>query len=245
MTAHNGIKNVCVYTGMVVIAVLSLLVTQLSFADEIRRIVRPDGVVEYTNVPEGKAMKYPSTRAESIFKYRQSNGTLTFSDQRPAKGVEYETLKFACFACNPRSSVNWHATPLNLTDYVDDVLAQAKQFGVDPALVRAVIHAESAFNPKATSSQGAKGLMQLMPFTAEEMGVANVLNARENIAGGVRYLAQMLTRFNGDTRLATAAYNAGPGAVSRYEGVPPYAETQAYVKRVAILHQRYRNANKY
>lgn len=241
MTANcktKGSLRLCLVVG----AVLLFLEAPSVWADEIRRIVRPDGVVEYTNVPEGRAMKYSSTRSESIFKYRQSNGTLTFSDQRPAKGVQYETLKFACFACNPRSSVNWQSTPLNLTDYVDDVVSQAEHYGIDPALVRAVIHAESAFNPKATSSQGAKGLMQLMPFTAEEMGVSNVLNARENIAGGVRYLALMLARFNGDTRLATAAYNAGPGAVSRYDGVPPYAETQAYVKRVAILHERYRKA---
>ena len=108
--------------------------------------------------------------------------------------------------------------------------------------MRAVIHAESNFNPVARSRKGAVGLMQLMPATAQQLGVADALVPSLNIRGGVQYLAGLLAQFNGNISLATAAYNAGPGAVQKHAGIPPYAETQVYVQRVKILHQRYRSA---
>jgi soluble lytic murein transglycosylase-like protein len=108
----------------------------------------------------------------------------------------------------------------------------ARRHGVDEDLVRAVIKVESNFNPEAVSYAGAKGLMQLMDATAADLGVTNSFDVAQNIEGGVSYLAQQLRRFQGDTRLALAAYNAGPGAVQRYQGVPPFDETQRYIQRV-------------
>ena len=167
---------------------------------------------------------------------------MTFSEARP-KGADYDVIRFECYACKPNSTVNWHRTPLFTGRYDEEINATAQEFDIDPALVRAVIHAESAFNPQAVSSKGAQGLMQLMPGTAKEVGVSNALDASQNIRGGVNYLARMIELHNGDVKLATAAYNAGPGAVRRHKGIPPYAETRAYVERVGILHERYRLAS--
>lgn len=107
-----------------------------------------------------------------------------------------------------------------------------RQFGVDPKLVLAVMRAESGLDPSARSPKGAAGLMQLMPATARELGVRDAMDPAQNVAGGTRYLRQLLDRFGGDTELALAAYNAGPGAVLRHGGVPPYPETRAYLERV-------------
>lgn len=108
----------------------------------------------------------------------------------------------------------------------------ARRTGLDPRLVRAVVQAESAFQVMARSKKGAMGLMQLMPATARELGVRDPWDPDDNVRGGTTYLRRMLDRYNGDVRLALAAYNAGPTAVDRYRGVPPYAETQAYISRI-------------
>jgi len=114
----------------------------------------------------------------------------------------------------------------------------ASKYGVAPELVAAVIWAESSGDPNARSHRGARGLMQLMPETATELGVTTILDPRENVEGGTRYLRQMLDAHEGDVSLALAAYNAGPEAVRRYRGIPPYRETREYVGRVIRVYER-------
>ncbi|MGP4844028.1 lytic transglycosylase domain-containing protein [Marinobacter sp. 1Y8] len=208
-----------------------------AMADGVKRIMHADGTVEFTNV-KSNSQKRASTKNEVVFRYKDDNGVVAFSSTRP-NNTDVDVIHFYCYACDPNSRVNWHTTPLYRKPFSNEIKTAATEFGVDPALVRAVIHAESAFNPSALSPKGAQGLMQLMPATAMELGVKNAMMATDNIRGGVNYLALMLKRFNGDISLAAAAYNAGPGAVSKYDGIPPYAETKAYVKRVGILRDRY------
>jgi soluble lytic murein transglycosylase-like protein len=126
-------------------------------------------------------------------------------------------------------------------EQIDQLVQQnADIWQVDPALIKSVIANESSFNANATSPVGAQGLMQLMPETAASLGVRNPFDPAQNVAGGTRYLRSLLDRFKGDTRLAVAAYNAGPGAVEKYGDVPPYAETQNYVQNVLGSLDRYR-----
>jgi len=198
------------------------------------------GTTVLSDVPDGQQATAEQP-AMKIYKYTNRSGVRSYSDRAPV-GIHYEVMQFSCFACNPRSNVDWNNIPLQLSAFDYAINSSAKKYRVDPALVRAVIHAESAFRPGARSKKGALGLMQLMPGTARDMGVVNVMSPDENIQGGVRYLAWLLEQNHGNTMLATAAYNAGPGAVKRYNGIPPFEETQTYVKRVKLLHDRYRKA---
>lgn len=177
------------------------------------------------------------------------DGVRHYTSKRPRGGegaTAMRTISYSfvedCFACTAGTSVDFGNIRLNTSAYQAEVAAAAREYGVDEAVVRAVIHAESAFNPKARSRVGAQGLMQLMPATAERFGVSNAYDASQNIRGGVKYLAWLLKRFDGNLTLAAAGYNAGEGAVDKYDGVPPYKETQRYVQRVGVLAERYRGA---
>jgi hypothetical protein len=196
------------------------------------------------------AQAWPSTPAAKRFdrfvyyKVVHTDGSRYYGNVLPVqqKGdlvTQHVDLIPTCIACNLHSPIHWGSTALNLTAYADVIRAASTEYGVDEAFLRAIIHAESAFNPRALSLKGAQGLMQLMPGTASDMGVMDAFDTSQNIRGGARYLGLLLHDFNGNEQLAAAAYNAGPGAVVRYNGVPPYAETQVYVERVGTLRKRY------
>lgn len=122
--------------------------------------------------------------------------------------------------------------------YLSAIQKYARHYGVEENLIRAIMRQESCFNKKAKSHAGASGLMQLMPGTADMMGVKNIFDPRENIRGGTKYIARMLRKFKGDKQLALAGYNAGPGAVMKHDGIPPYRETQDYVVKVMSEYKR-------
>jgi len=160
----------------------------------------------------------------------------------------FGNIREALFSIRSTRSLNTHPygpvlfdsnapvqAPAYLAGYIADA---AKTHGVDPRLVAAVATRESAWNAHAVSRTGACGLMQLMPATARYLGVDNVFEPRDNLFAGARYLRTLLDTFNGDLDLTLAAYNAGPGAVQRFGGVPPYRETQNYVKSVRASYER-------
>lgn len=206
---------------------------------------RPTGGI--ATVRASPAATGPRTTRGSVYTVKRKGGVVEYTNVKP-KGGDFRLMfsyvfQETCYACNLKSNVDFAHTPLKVDMFRDEIAAASLASGVDASLIRAVIHAESAFNPMAQSAKGAQGLMQLMPGTALGLGVGDAFDAASNINGGAQYLAQMLKRFGGDETRATAAYNAGPGAVSKYNGVPPYAETQVYVQRVAQLRERYRSAN--
>lgn len=179
-----------------------------------------------------------------VYSYVQ-DGVRHYTSVRPRGRVDaLKTIQYSyvetCYACSSRPGVDFGRVRLNTTAYNDEISSASKRYGVDEAVVRAIIHAESAFNPRALSRVGAQGLMQLMPGTARRFGVGDAFDAAQNIRGGVQYLAWLLKRFDGNLSLAAAGYNAGEGAVDKYKGVPPYAETRRYVERVGLLADRYR-----
>jgi soluble lytic murein transglycosylase-like protein len=185
----------------------------------------------------------PAMAFSQVYKWVDENGVVTFSNIAPPTDQEYKVLRFPCYAADPKCrSVRWEKVPLNTRSFSSEIRSAAAFNSVDESLIRAIIHAESAYQPDARSPKGAQGLMQLMPSTAADLQVGDPYDPAENIDGGTRYLSQLLVEFKGNVELATAAYNAGPNAVYKYGGVPPYDETREYVRRVKILYERYGQA---
>lgn len=180
------------------------------------------------------------TGQAQVYKFVDDKGIVNYTNIAPPSGQEFQVLRFPCYAADPRCrSVSWEKVVLNTQSFGTEIQQAALSSGVDAALIRAIIHAESAYQADAVSPKGAQGLMQLMPQTAKLLRVNDPFNPANNIDGGARHLADLLKQFHGDVTLAAAAYNAGAGAVQKYGGVPPYDETREYVRRVNILNKRY------
>ena len=155
-------------------------------------------------------------------------------DRMPAPAVEHDTGR------TENAAVQWPDLKVK-TGYHAIIQDVGRRHGVEAAMIKAIIMAESSYNPRAVSHRGAAGLMQLMPATAESMGVKDRFDPRHNIDGGVRYFKKMLLRFDGDKRLALAAYNAGARKVRQHNGIPPYKATRSYIAKVFQYYERYKD----
>ncbi len=174
------------------------------------------------------ALSVASTHAD-IYRYVDEEGVWHFTNIKTDD-------RYELFMRTPRR--HSRARPEAFNEIIE---AAARRYGVDSRLIRALIKAESDFDPRAVSKKGAQGLMQLMPETAARLQVKDTFDPRENIHGGTRYFSQLLKRFNNDTALALAAYNAGPESVETHRGIPPIAETKAFVEKVLNYYRQYNN----
>jgi len=173
----------------------------------------------------------PAVAHAQLYSWTDASGRLIISDT--PKDPAARTYSVAYVGASYGVIKDATAPKRRISEFDDLIVENATQHSLHPDFVRAVIQAESAFNPRARSVKGAMGLMQLMPDTAAELGVTNPFDPEQNIRGGVAYLRSLLDRFNGNEELALAAYNAGPGAVTKYGSkVPPYRETREYVQKV-------------
>jgi soluble lytic murein transglycosylase-like protein len=173
----------------------------------------------------------PSLAQAQLYTWTDDSGRLIISD-RPQVPDAKSYLRVTYTDVGSKYGVTRKAPGSRATAYDSLIAEHAERHDLEPDFVKAVIQAESAFNPWARSVKGAMGLMQLMPATAAQYKVTNAYDPAQNIRAGVAYLKSLLTRFGNDISLALAAYNAGPGAVEKYDGVPPYKETRNYVTRI-------------
>jgi len=188
------------------------------------------------------ALPIVSLEARQSFKPADSNSmesleavSKTFSVPEPVSSL---TIIVDLVARNLSEPVDGKAVSLRYERHIEKV---AEAHGVPPALVMAVIHAESGFNPRAVSPKGAVGLMQVMPATSDMVGIEDPFDPNDNIRAGVRYLKDLLKMFDGNETLAVAAYNSGPNKVKKYGGVPPFKETRIYIERVLMYYRSYLN----
>lgn len=179
-------------------------------------------------------------RPDGIYKYVEKDGTIVYTNVPPNGKVRAQKLR-GTFKAAPSAREPAEPQPASALSYDEHVEKAAVRYRIPSSLLRAVIHAESNFDPRAVSPKGAAGLMQLMPITAEEMYVKDIFDVHDNIEGGARYLRFLANMFDGDMVKIVAAYNAGPDAVKKFGGlVPPYDETQAYVHKVIQLYFQYK-----
>ena len=206
------------------------------------RAVLPSRVLIHCVICLLSTVLCPLVAQADVYIYRGPDGERLITDQPKSRSIDQYTLishrnsmtnaghivaerPYTDYA----NSVKNTRTAADFRDYITDA---SHQYKIDPILVEAVIHVESGFNPNAVSKQGAKGLMQLMRATAQQYQVTNRFNPRDNIYAGVQHLRYLMNRFDGEVSLVLAAYNAGPGSVDKYSGVPPYPETQRYIQKV-------------
>lgn len=171
----------------------------------------------------------PSPTTADIYLYVDENGVRHFTNT-PTSSRYKRYIK----------GKSRHRPPLNKKRYDALIRKAARKFGVAFSLIKAVIEVESAYDPRAVSPKGARGLMQIMPFNFSRLYIKDAFEPAQNIMGGTRYLNDLIIKYNGKISHALAAYNAGPGTVDRYNGIPPYPETQEYVRRVMALHRTYK-----
>jgi hypothetical protein len=242
-------------TGMSVVVLVNLALNSTTWAAD-RALLSPTGdsldTAVLTTKPHNNT-KLASNTSTQVASNEKSSLTPTGSladvpnivlnkdkiDLKRANSILASTTNFVV---NPAfsgcSAMNTQVLHRRAQPHLASISTYSQQYGVDAAMVKAVIAVESCYNTAALSPKGAQGLMQLIPETAARFGVNNAFDSSENIRGGTKYLSWLMDRYNGDFSKAVAAYNAGEGAVDRYQGVPPYAETQQYVQRVLSLYNR-------
>jgi soluble lytic murein transglycosylase-like protein len=212
------------------LALLLVSVTAGGVSAQLAFYVDENGKRIYINANPAPAPKQPVTKPTALRLARPARTTLVAPVQSRSP---FQTPPGLRAAVVPAAALTPTAPPPSVEAVIHEA---AKRHDVDPELVKAIVGVESNFSPHAVSNKGAMGLMQLMPATARRFGVGNVFNPVENVDGGVRYLKYLLGYFDGDLKLSVAAYNAGENAVVRYGGVPPYRETQNYVKKIGDVY---------
>ena len=185
------------------------------------------------------AVTLPKARAD-FYSYVDASGKIHLTNTPGSGFLKKNSSKFKWHM----SERGGHTSKGTYLSYDELIRKISKKHDMDPELIKAVVKAESNFNPKAVSSAGARGLMQLMPDTARYLGVKNIDDPKENVDGGVRYLKYLIKKFKSKLPLALAAYNAGEDVVRKYQGIPPYKETQRYVKKVLAYKKKYQEGGR-